>query len=127
VRTLVVAVASAALAGPALGQSRELSGHAGVLGEWQLSATVTEAPASSRPKEFSGALKLKHVGICTQDGPEEKTGEIRFQLSGTASRMKARLLIDGVSCDYSGKLSDSYSGTMTCPDRRPVPVVIWLK
>ena len=88
---------------------------------------MAEAPASSRAKEFAGALTIKHVGLCTQDGPEEKTGEIRFQLSGSASRMKARLLLDGVQCDYTGTLSESYTGTMSCPNRRPVPLVIWLK
>ena len=32
--------------------------------------------------------------------------------------MKATLLIDGVECTYSGSSSDSYSGMMSCPDRR---------
>ena len=29
---------------------------------------------------------MKHVGLCTQDGPEEKTGEMRFQISGLRRR-----------------------------------------
>ena len=126
-RALIPIVAMIAFATPAQAQSRQLTGHSGILGEWELTATVAEAPASSRAKEFAGALTMKHVGLCTQDGPEEKTGEIRFQLSGSASRMKARLLLDGVQCDYIGTLSESYTGTMRCPNRRPVPLVIWLK
>ena len=41
--------------------------------------------------------------------------------------MKATLLVDGVECTYSGRLSDSYTGTMNCPDRRAVPLRLWLK
>jgi len=69
---------------------------------------------------------MTHVGVCTQDGPEVKEGEMRLQLS-SSSRMKATLLIGGVECSYNGKLSDSYLGMMSCPDRRPVPLKIWVK
>ncbi|MGB7940166.1 MAG: hypothetical protein WCF72_16310, partial [Pseudolabrys sp.] len=61
------------------------------------------------------------------DSPEEKKGEIRLQISQPASRIAATLLLDGVECTYSGRLSDFYSGTMNCPARAPVPLKIWLK
>ena len=56
---------------PAHPQSREVTGQAGFLGEWELTATVTERIASGT-KELVGPLNFKHVGICTVDGPEEK-------------------------------------------------------
>jgi hypothetical protein len=124
VRALIPLIAASALAAPAQAQSLQVTGHAGVLGEWELTATVTER-AAARTKEFAGPLTLKHVGVCTQDGPEEKAGEMRFQLAN--ARMKATLLFDGVECSYSGRLSDSYSGMMSCPDRRPVPLTLWVK
>ena len=111
---------------PAQAEPRQLLGYAGVLGEWELTATVTES-APGRTKEFSGPLSLKHVGICTQDGPEEKTGEIRFQISAWSSRLDATLLVEGVACSYSAGLSDPYSGMMACPDREAVPLKLWLK
>ena len=110
---------------PAPSRSRSF-GYAGVLGEWELTATVTEK-ASRRTKEFSGPLTMTHVGVCTQDGPEEKTGEIRFQISAFSSRLNATLLVAGVDCSYSGRLSDSYTGMMTCPDREAVPLKLWVK
>ena len=70
---------------------------------------------------------MKHIGICTQDGPEEKTGEIRFQISALSSRLNATLLVDGVECTYSGALSDPYSGMMACPDGKAVPLKLWLR
>ena len=125
-RALFLLIAGSAFATGAQAQSLQVTGHAGILGEWELSATVTER-AVARTKEFGGPLTMKHVGVCTQDGPEEKAGEMRFQLAGSPARMKATLLVDGVACTFSGKLSDSYNGMMNCPDRRPVPLKLWVR
>ena len=122
-RTFVLAIALAAAAGPAAAQSHEILGYAGILGEWELAGTVTQ-----KGRSFAGPVKMTHVGSCTQDGPEVRDGELRFELSGlSSSRIKATLLIGGVECSYSGRLADSYSGMMTCPDKRAVPLKIWLK
>ena len=110
---------------PAGAQSLQVVGYAGVLGEWELSATVTGT--GPRTNEFSGPLTMRHTGLCTQDGPEEKAGDLRFQLSSASSRLNATLRVDGIECRYSGKLSDSYSGTMTCPDRPAVPLRLWVR
>jgi hypothetical protein len=68
---------------------------------------------------------MKHVGICTIDGPEQKTGNIKLQVS--SSRVKATLLIDGKACAYAGRKSDSYNGLLRCPEQRDVPLLMWLK
>jgi hypothetical protein len=72
-------------------------------------------------------MTMKHVGLCTQDGPEEKTGEMRIQMFGSSNRMKAILLVDGVECTYSGRFANSYTGMMSCPERRAVPLTLWVK
>jgi hypothetical protein len=107
-------------------QSLQVLGYAGLLGEWELTATVTET-SSSRAKEYFGPLTMRHTGMCTQDGPEEKTGEMLFQLSAASSRLNATLSVGGVACSYSAELSDSFSGMMKCPDREPVPLRLWVK
>src|SRR6187551_3108239 len=124
-RTIIVPIVLGTLAGPAVAEPREVFGYGGELGEWELSATVTEK-ASSRGREFSGPLSMTHVGMCTQDGPEQKTGEIRFQISALSSRLDARLLVEGVECTYSAASSEPYSGMMNCPDRDAVPLKLWL-
>ena len=123
-RALFLLIVLGALATPAQAQSLQVIGYAGVLGEWELTATVTPMP-SRRTKEFSGPLTMKHVGVCTQDGPEEKTGEMRFQIS--SSRLNATLAVGGTQCTYSGKMSDSYTGMMNCSDRPAVPLRLWVK
>ena len=125
-RALVALIALGSLGAPAQAGSLQVIGYAGVLGEWELTATVSDN-ASRLTREFSGPLTMKHTGVCTQDGPEEKTGEMRFQISALSSRLSATLSVDGVTCSYSGKLSDSYNGMMTCPDRPAVPLRLWLK
>ncbi len=111
---------------PASAQSLQVVGYSGYLGEWELTATVTET-ASGPKKEYSGPLMMKHVGLCTQDGPEEKTGEMRLQISASSSQLNATFSVAGVECTYSGRLSVSYTGTMDCPDRQAVPLKLWLK
>ena len=117
-------IALGALVAPACAQPLEIVGYSGYLGEWELTATVTET-APDR-KAYSGPLLMKHVGLCTQDGPEERTGEMRLEISASSSRMDATLALAGVECRYSGQLADSYSGTLTCPDREAVPLKLWV-
>ena len=125
-RALFPLIILGTFAASAQAQSLEVIGYAGYLGEWELTATVTEN-VSGRTKEYSGPLTMKHVGLCTQDGPEEKTGEMRFQISALFNRLNATLLVAGVECTYSGRLSDSYNGTMNCPGREAVPLKLWVK
>jgi hypothetical protein len=122
---LLLPIVLGVLLAPAHAQSLEVIGYSGFLGEWELMATVKEAPPER--KGYSGPLIMRHVGICTQEGPEEKSGEIHLDISAAAARLDAVLSVAGVECNYSGRLSDSYTGMMTCPDREAVPLKLWVK
>ena len=124
-RAVLTAMTLLAFVMPADAQSREVIGQAGFLGEWELTATVTKR--ANGTKELVGPLSLKHVGVCTQDGPEEKTGELRLRLSDSSARVKAMLLLAGTECTYNGNLEISYDGVMNCSDRRSVPLRLWIK
>ena len=123
-RTIFQLAVLGALATPAGAESLEVLGYAGVLGEWELTASVT---GNDNTKAYSGPLTMTHVGICTVDGPEEKKGEITFRLSESSSRIQATLLVDGTECSYSARLSDFFAGTMNCPNRPAVPLKLWVK
>ena len=125
-RALFLLIALTTFAVPTQAQSLQVIGYSGYLGEWELNATVTEK-TPGRTNEYSGPLTMKHVGLCTQDGPEEKTGEMRLQMLASSSQLDATLAIAGIECSYRGRLSDSYTGTMSCPDREPVPLKLWVK
>jgi hypothetical protein len=125
-RTLPLALVVGTLATSAASQTLEIVGYAGELGEWELTASVGGAPDDARSRELSGRLTMRHVGICTQDGPEEKTGEIRLHLTAP-SELRATLSADGVECSYRARRSDSYVGLLRCPNRRPVPLILWIR
>jgi hypothetical protein len=108
----------------AAAETLDVLGQAGVLGEWELTANISSMDGAR--KQFSGPLVMKHVGICSVDGPEVKQGEIQLQLIGS-SRVKATLLVAGITCTYAGRKSDSFSGVMRCPLQRDVPLLMWLR
>ncbi len=122
----MVSLALSLLAAPAGADSLDIVGYSGFLGEWELTATV-KGDASSSPTKYSGRLSMKHVGLCTQDGPEEKSGEINLEMLSSSSRLQATLSVDGVECGYQGVLSDFYSGIMNCSGREGVPLKLWIK
>lgn len=117
------AVSGLACAMPPSASALELIGQAGILGEWELTANLE---AAGGRQQFAGPITLKHTGICTTSEPEKRTGDIRLQMIG-ASRIKAALTIEGNPCTYSGSKSDAYVGTMSCRDRRDVPLRLWVK
>jgi hypothetical protein len=126
-KSTCVLLVLASLATHAHSHGLRLFGYFGDLGEWEMSADVAVNP-SDRAKEFRGPLLLRHTGICTQDGPEEKSGDIRVKLSESRSELQATLKFDGVECRFLGRLSsDRYTGLMSCPDRRAKQLNVWLK
>jgi hypothetical protein len=112
---------------PAAARTLEVAGTAGYLSEWELSAEVTAAISGDR-EQFSGPLTLKHVGLCSANGPEEKSGKIEFYISKSlwSSQIHATLFIGGTRCSYSGQLSGS-GGFMECSDGNGIPLQIKLK
>jgi hypothetical protein len=116
-------IASMALASASSAEALEIIGQAGVLGEWELTATLA---ATAGKQEFAGPITLKHTGLCTTDEPETRKGEIKLQMAN-ASRVRATLTIDGNPCTYSATKTDAYVGIMSCRDRRAVPLRLWVK
>jgi len=105
-----------------------VTGVAGYLSEWQLSGDVAEAGSGST-REFSGGLTMTHIGLCSHEGPDQKPVAIRFELTGPKepSQIRATLVVDGAKCTFSGALSDSYNGFMSCPDAKNIPLNFSMK
>lgn len=108
------------LAQPAAAQTRAVAGQFGMLGEWDLTATLTRQTSEL----WAGPVRLKHIGYCGANGPEEKSGELKLTLAELRGRITGTMVIDGVSCTFSGRLKDGYDGTLRCPDRRAVPITL---
>ncbi len=104
-------------------QTRSVTGQTGLLGEWELTATVAKQ-GDGAGRQWTGPLSLKHIGFCSADGPEEKTGELQLRVSDTPAEATATLVIEGTTCTFHGRLRRDYDGIMTCPDRRDVPMLL---
>ena len=122
VMALAVAAAFTYLRFPGDPDSLDITGYTGRLGEWEVTAAVVRTG-----DELVGPMTMKHVGICTQEGPQEKTGELRLRVSSFTPQVVAALVVDGVECAYRGPLSEAHLGELLCPDRRPVPITLWTK
>ena len=122
-KTFGLAVMLGVVAASAPARALEVTGASGFLGEWEVTATVTET-ASGRTKNYRGPLVMKHIGLCTQDGPVEKKGEMRLRISAS-SQLSATLSMPDTECTASGQMSDGYNGTMTCSDRQVIPCLLY--
>jgi hypothetical protein len=124
----LVMLALTVAGGAAQSRSLQIMGTAGYLSEWEFNGTVTEKTSAGRVK-FFGPLIWKHVGVCSVNGPQEKYGEIRFQLSrlGSLSQINATISLDGAQCSYNGDFAGSSSGRMDCSDAKGVPLSILIK
>ena len=124
VSALAVAAAFTYLRLPGNPHSLDITGYTGRLGEWEVTAAVARTGAGG---ELTGPMTMRHVGLCTQEGPQEKTGEMRVQLSTFTSQVVAAIVVDGVECAYRGPLSEAHFGELLCPDRRPMPITLWTR
>jgi hypothetical protein len=114
------------IAVPAWAEPLQIHGTTGYVSEYELSASVSEQDLNGK-KEFTGPLTVRHVGLCTHDGPKETVGEIRFELARSSSRVTATLAFDGSKCTYKGVLSESYHGFMNCGREGNLPLTLWTK
>ena len=127
-RALLLVIVLSIGAGPADGRSLKVTGTAGLLSEWEFNGDVTETLAGGI-KQFSGPVNWKHVGLCSPNGPEEKSGQIQFQVSESraSSKIDVTLRLECAQCTYNGILSDSSSGFMDCSNMKGVPLSISIK
>jgi len=126
VRSLSLLLMLNVLAMPVSAEPLQIHGVTGYAGEYELSGSASEQDLNGK-REFSGPLTVKHVGLCTRDGPKETVGEIRFDLDKLSSRITATLDFEGSKCTYKGVFSESYHGFMDCGRDGSFPLRIWTK
>jgi hypothetical protein len=117
-RTIVAVILMFAAAPAALAQSYSFSGQIGYLHEWEmtgnLAKTVTRLGA-----DYSGAMTLRHVGLCSVNGVEEKAGVVQLKVS--AARLEGTLTMADDNCRIVASASSSYQGLLSCRNGQGVP------
>jgi hypothetical protein len=120
----MVMIALGVAAAPAEARTLRVEGTAGYLSEWEFKGELSQrAPADGN--DYSGSVTWTHVGLCSVNGPETKSGAIRIRLStATPPQIDATISFEGGQCVYRGEFSDSSSGFMDCPDAKGVALSI---
>ncbi|MCP3398809.1 hypothetical protein [Bradyrhizobium sp. CCGB20] len=119
IRAIVVAIFVLFAAAPAArAQSYSASGQIGYLHEWEitgnLAKTVTRLGA-----EYSGTVTLRHVGLCSVNGVEQK--QAHMQLKVSSGRLEGMLIKDEDQCRIVASGS-SGSGLLICGSAQGVPI-----
>ncbi|MGQ3282814.1 hypothetical protein [Bosea sp. (in: a-proteobacteria)] len=106
--------------------ARDLVGKFGYLGEWDVSATLSEERAGrSGAASLSGPLLMKHNAVCGPGETPEKSGQIRLTLRG--ERYSAEMTLAGASCRFSGTLSPERHSFVACGGEQSIPLRLWFR
>jgi hypothetical protein len=83
----------------------------------KLAKTVTSSGVT-----YDGPVTLRHVGLCTVNGVEEKSGVVRLTVSRGTSAIEGTLTIKDDNCRIVAPASKPYSGLLNCRDGQGVPI-----
>ena len=100
-------------------QSYSASGQIGYLQEWEIKGSLVKT-TSRAGADYSGPVTLRHVGLCSVNGIEEKSGVV--QLKVFRSRLEGTLAMDDDSCRIDASASAPYAGLLNCRNGQGVPI-----
>jgi hypothetical protein len=120
-RVPLSAVFLCAGAATAFAQSYSIDGQVGYLQEWEMKASLTKT-VTSTGVDYDGPVTLRHVGLCSANGVEEKSGVLQLKVSRRTSAIEGTLAIKDDSCRIVASASKSYSGVLNCHDGQGVPI-----
>jgi hypothetical protein len=103
----------------ALAQSYSASGQIGYLQEWEIKGSLARITTRSGA-DYSGPVTLRHVGLCSANGVEEKSGMVQLKVS--RSRLEGTLAMGDDSCRIDASASSPYSGLLNCRNGQGVPI-----
>jgi hypothetical protein len=121
VRALISAIWIGAGTGSMMAQSYSVSGQVGYLQEWEMKANLARTITSSGVS-YDGPVTLRHVGLCSVNGVEEKSGAVRLTVSRKTSAVEGTLSLKDDTCRIAASASKPYSGLLNCRDGQGVPI-----
>jgi hypothetical protein len=82
-----------------------------------LAKTITSGGVS-----YDGPVTLRHVGLCSINGVEEKSGVVRLTVSRRTSAVEGTLTLKDDACRIAASASKPHSGLLNCRDGQGVPI-----
>jgi hypothetical protein len=121
-RELIAAcTALAGTAGAALAQSYSAKGHVGYLQEWEIKGSLAKT-ATHFGTTYTGPVTLRHVGLCSINGVEEKSGTLEVKVSSWTSHVEGTLVMPDDDCRVVASASQGYSGLLSCRTGQGIPI-----
>ena len=118
-----IAIASAVLifvgTSNAQAQSYSASGQIGYLQEWEIKGSLAKTTTRTGA-DYSGPVTLRHVGLCSVNGIEQKSGVVQLKVS--RSRLEGTLAMDDDNCRIDASVSQPYAGLLNCRNGQGVPI-----
>ena len=65
-------------------------------------------------------MTLRHVGLCSVNGVEQKPGTVQLRVS--RSGVEGTLAMEGDSCSIKAAASSPYAGLMSCRNGEGIPI-----
>ena len=100
-------------------QSYSASGQIGYLQEWEIKGSLAKTTTRTGA-DYSGPVTLRHVGLCSANGIEQKSGVVQLRVS--RSRLEGTLAMDDDSCRIDASASRPYAGLLNCRNGQGVPI-----
>ena len=122
VRALALAIWIGAGAESVMAQSYSINGQIGYLQEWEMKASLAKTITSSGVN-YDGPVTLRHVGLCSVNGPEEKSAMVRLTVSRKTSGVEGTLTMTDDTCRIAASAAKSHSGLLNCRDGQGVPII----
>jgi hypothetical protein len=113
---ILVGTASAALA-----QSYSAKGQVGYLQEWEMKGSLART-ATHFSTNYTGPVTLRHVGLCSINGVEEKSGTLEVKVSSWTSNVEGTLALPDDECHIAASASQNYSGLLNCRNGQGIPI-----
>ena len=103
----------------AAAETYSANGQIGYLQEWEMKGNLTKTTTRAGAN-YDGPVTLRHVGLCSADGIEEKSGVV--QLRVTNASFIGTLTLTDDNCRISASNGQPYAGLLNCRDGQGIPI-----
>lgn len=102
-------------------QAQFATGQIGYLQEWEMKADLTTS-ANGAGTGYAGPITLRHVGLCSVNGVEEKSGTLELRISTRPPGIEGTLNLADDKCRLTASGTQAYEGLLRCHDGNDVPI-----
>jgi hypothetical protein len=117
----LLAIAAFAASSAAIAQSYSANGQIGYLQEWEMKGSLAKTTTRTATN-YDGPVTLRHVGLCSANGIEEKSGVVQLRISPTNASFVGTLALTDDNCQISASAGQPYTGLLNCRDGQGIPI-----